>query len=125
MPIKVDRIFVKQPLDIGRGGLEPLGPPKPPRPLGLSGYFGLPMMNPSRLSLAPNKTYHWPLNYLEYVKDYDPNAHVRVFKATIRANGEIEDAKIVNLFNFTSKDIMFDWCNNCMGDYQHCIYVKL
>jgi hypothetical protein len=42
------------------------------------------------------------------VKDSDPNVHVRVFKTTIRANGEIEDVEIDNLFCFTLKDIVFD-----------------
>ncbi len=54
------------------------------------------------------------------MKDYDLDVHVRVFKAAIRANGEIEDAKIVNLFSFTLRDIVFDWCNNYMGDYLDC-----
>ncbi len=65
------------------------------------------MMDLGKLPLPPNMPYCWPLNYLEYVKDFDPNVHVRVFKATIRTNGETEDAKIVNLFSFTLRDIMF------------------
>jgi hypothetical protein len=65
------------------------------------------------------------LNYLEYVKDSNPNAHVTVFKAAIRENGEIEDAKMVNLFIFTLKDIVSDYCNNYMGDYQNCTFVEL
>jgi hypothetical protein len=32
-----------------------------------------------------------PLNYLEYVNDSNPDAHVKVFKATIKANGETKD----------------------------------
>jgi len=59
------------------------------------------------------------------VKDFDPNAHVRVFKATIKANGETENAKIVNLFSFIFRNTLFDWCNNYMRDYPYCIYVKL
>jgi len=51
------------------------------------------------------------------VKDFDLDVHVRVFKATIRINGEIEDVKIVNLFSFTFKDIVYDWCNNYIRDY--------
>jgi len=76
------------------------------------------MMNPSRLH------YHQTcliighlINYLGYVKDSNPNVHVIVSKAAIRANGEIKDEEIVNLFSFTLKDIMFNWCNNYMGDY--------
>ncbi len=40
-------------------------------------------------------------------------------------NNEIDDAKIVNLFSFTFKDIMFDWCNNYIRDYPNCTFVEL
>jgi hypothetical protein len=80
-------------------------------------------MNPSRAH------YHqtcliigYLINYLGYVKDSNPNVHVIVFKAAIRANGETKDEKIVNLFSFTLKDIMFNWCNNYMGDYPNCTF---
>ncbi len=59
------------------------------------------------------------------MKDFDPDVHVRVFKAAIKVNGEIEDVKIVNMFRFTLKDIVCDWCNNYMGDYPYCTFVKL
>jgi hypothetical protein len=59
------------------------------------------------------------------VKDSNPNDHVRIFKATIITNGETKDVKIINLFSFTLKDIVFDWCNNYMGDYLDCIFAKL
>jgi hypothetical protein len=39
MPKEVDKIYVKQPLDLKGGGLNP---PRPPKRLG---YFGLLMMN--------------------------------------------------------------------------------
>jgi hypothetical protein len=58
--------------------------------------------------LPLNKPYRRPFNYLEYVKDSNPNARVRVFKATIRANSETYDAKIVNFFSFTFRNIMSD-----------------
>jgi hypothetical protein len=60
------------------------------------------MVNPGRPPLPPNKPYCQPLNYLQYVKDFDTNAHVRVFKA----NGETKHAKIVNMFNFIFRDIV-------------------
>ncbi len=53
MPKEVDKIFVRQPLDLGGGGSNP---PRLPR------YFGLPMINPSRPPLPPNMPYHRPLN---------------------------------------------------------------
>jgi hypothetical protein len=83
------------------------------------------MVNLGKPSLPPNKPYRWPLNYPEYVKDSNLDAHVRVFKATIRTNSGIDDAKIVNMFNFSLKDIVSDWCNNYMGDYPNCTFAKL
>ncbi len=106
MPKEVNRIFGSQPLDLGGGRSSPLGPP---RPLGPSRYFGLPIMNPSRPPLPPNKPYRRPLNYHEYVIDANLKAHVKVLKVAIKANGEINDAKIVNLFSFTFRDIVFDY----------------
>jgi hypothetical protein len=54
------------------------------------------MVNLGRPPLPPNKPYHRPLNYLKYVNNSDLDAHVRVFKATIKVNSEINDANIVN-----------------------------
>ncbi len=85
----------------------------------------MPIMNSSKPPLPPNRPYRRPFNYLEYVKDSNPDAHVRVFKATIRSNGETNDAKIDNLFSFTFKDVVFDWYNNYMGDYLDYTFVKL
>jgi hypothetical protein len=65
----LDKIFAKQPLDLGGGGS---------RPLGLLGYFGLPIVNPSKPPLPLNKPYRRPFNYPEYVKDFDLDVHVRV-----------------------------------------------
>ncbi len=53
--------------------------------------------------LPPNMPYRRPLNYLEYVKDFDPYVHVKKFKASIQTNGETEDANIVNLFSLPLK----------------------
>jgi hypothetical protein len=119
MPKEVDKIFVGQPSNLGGGWSWWLGPSEP------SGYFGLPMVNPSRPPLPSNRPYCWPFNYLEYVKDSNPNAHVRVFKVVIITNGQTNYAKIVNLFSFTLRDIMYDWCNNYMGDYLDCTFAKL
>ncbi len=119
IPREVNKNFVSHPSNLGGSSLDP---PRPPRPLG---YFGLPMVNPGRPPLPPNRPYHRPFNYPEYVKDFDLDAHVRVFKFTIIANNEANDAKIVNLFSFTLEDIVFDWCNNYMGDYLDCTFVEL
>ncbi len=83
-------IFVGQPLDLRKGISRPL---KPLKPLGPLRYFGLPMVNPGRPPLPPNMPYRQPLNYPKYVKDFDPNALVKVFKVAIRPNGETKDTK--------------------------------
>jgi hypothetical protein len=46
------------------------------------------MVDPGRPPFPPNRPYRQPFNYPKYVKDLDPNVHVIVFKATIKANGE-------------------------------------
>jgi hypothetical protein len=103
MPKEVNKVFAEQPSYPWGGGSRP---PKPPRPLGLSDYFGLPMMNLGIPPLSPNKPYCRPLNYLEYVNNSNPHVHVRVFKTTIKANGETKDVKIVNMFSFTFRNTM-------------------
>jgi hypothetical protein len=44
------------------------------------------------------------LQYPTYVKDTDLDAHIKVFKKAIKANGEIMEVDIINLFGFTLKD---------------------
>jgi hypothetical protein len=65
-------------------------------------------VNISRPPLPPTRPYCWPFNYPKYVKDFDLNAHVRAFKVAIRANSETNDAKFVNLFSLTFRNIVFD-----------------
>jgi hypothetical protein len=62
------------------------------------------MMNLNGPPSPPNKPYHHPFNYPKYVKNFDLDVHVKVFKVAIRTNGEIKDVKIVNRFSFTLKD---------------------
>jgi hypothetical protein len=40
------------------------------------------------------------------VKDSNRHAHLRVFKVAIKANGETEDAKILNMFSFLPLEIL-------------------
>jgi hypothetical protein len=58
--------------------------------------------------LPPSRPYCQPFNYPKYVKDFDPNDHVKVFKVSIKTNSEINDAKIINLFSFTFKVTIFN-----------------
>jgi hypothetical protein len=73
MPKELNKVFITQPSE-SRGGS--LNPPRPPRP---PGCFGLPMVNSGKPPLPLNMPYHRSFNYLEYVKGFDPNVHVRVF----------------------------------------------
>jgi hypothetical protein len=83
------------------------------------------MVNPNMPPLPPNRPYCRPLNYPKYVKDSNPNVLVKVFKATIRVNSETNDAKIVNIFNFTFRNTMSNWCNNYIRDYPDCNFAEL
>jgi hypothetical protein len=66
-----------------------------------------------------------PLNYLEYKKNFDLDVHVWIFKATIKANGEMVDEEIANLFNFTLRDNTSNSCNNYMRDNPNCRFADL
>jgi hypothetical protein len=82
MPKELNKTFARQPsYPEGRRS-------RPPKPLRPSCYFRLLIMNPCRPPLPQNKPYRQPFNYPKYVKNSNPNAHVRVFKIAIKANGE-------------------------------------
>ncbi len=46
------------------------------------------------------------------MKDIDPNAHIKVFKKTIKINGETMEANITNLFGFILQDNILEWGGN-------------
>jgi len=52
IPKEVNKVFINQPSDQGRGDLDPLRPLGPPR------YFGLLMVHPSMPRLSPSRPYH-------------------------------------------------------------------
>jgi hypothetical protein len=51
-----------------------------------------------------NKLPSIKFQYLTYVKDTNLDVHVRVSKKAIKANEEIVEVDIINLFGFTLKD---------------------
>jgi hypothetical protein len=65
------------------------------------------------------------LQYPTYVKDIDPNAHIRVFKKAIKANGETMEIGIINLFGFTLKDSISKWGENYIQDHPNHIFEVL
>jgi len=44
-----------------------------------------------------NKLPYQKLQYPTYVKDIDPDAHIKVFQKTIKVNGETMEVNIANL----------------------------
>ncbi len=59
------------------------------------------------------------------MKDSNQDAHVKVFKTAINANGDRKDENFINLFSFTLRDIVFDWYNCYIGDHPYCILTNL
>jgi hypothetical protein len=47
------------------------------------------------------------LQYPTYVKNTYSEAHIRVFKKAIKANGETMEVDIINMFGFTHKGTIF------------------
>lgn len=63
-------------------------------------------------SIAPMaQPYKKPLNYIKYKKNLNMKTCVLVFKATIII-GKTMDEDIMNMFMFTFKGTLFNWCNN-------------
>ncbi len=52
------------------------------------------------------------LQYPIYVIDINPHVHIRVFKKAIKANGEVVEFDIINLFGFTLRDSISKWGEN-------------
>ncbi len=65
------------------------------------------------------------LQYSTYVKDTDPNAHIKIFKKGFKDNGEIVEANIINLFGFILKDNIFEWDENYIQDHPNYTFEEL
>jgi hypothetical protein len=123
LPIYVPRGFAHQPPDGGQPRDSPRGSsPKgdmlrEPHVNPRVGYFGWPALGPHMfiptwyqpffvqpISEPTTKLPYKKLQYPTYVKDTNQDAHIRVFKNAIKANGEIVEANIINLFGFSLKD---------------------
>jgi hypothetical protein len=59
------------------------------------------------------------------MKDIDPDVHIRVFKKTIKVNGETMEANIINLFGFTLQDNVSKWGKNFLQDHHNCTFEEL
>jgi hypothetical protein len=54
------------------------------------------------------------LKYLDYKKNADPNAHVKVFNVAVKENGKTSEEYIINAFNYTLSKTTTKWCHNYM-----------
>ncbi len=78
--------------------------------------------------VQPEQTHKLPYEkfpYPTYVKDNDLDAHIKVFKKTIRTNGETMEVDIINLFNFTLQDIILEWGENFVQDCPNYTFDEL
>jgi hypothetical protein len=57
------------------------------------------------------------LKYLNYKKNANPNAHVRVFNVAMKLNGETYEEYIVNAFNYTLRKMASYWGHNYMLEF--------
>jgi hypothetical protein len=63
--------------------------------------------------------------YLDFKKDVNLDAHVRVFNFVVKANIETFEKYIINAFNYTLKDTALDRCHNYMSKFLDCTFKKL
>jgi hypothetical protein len=56
------------------------------------------------------------------VKDTNLDAHIKVFKKAIKANGETMEVDIINLFGFTLRDNISKWGENFVQDHLNFIF---
>jgi hypothetical protein len=92
------------------------------------GMFKPPWYQPHVVQLVLEPTTKLPykkLQYPTYVKDNNPNAHIRVFKKAIKTNGETMEANITNLFGFTLRDNIFEWGENYVQEHPNCTFEEL
>jgi hypothetical protein len=57
------------------------------------------------------------LQYPTYVKDINPNVHIKIFKKAIKANGETMEVDIINMFGFTFRDSISEWGENYVQNH--------
>jgi hypothetical protein len=59
------------------------------------------------------------------VKDTNHDTHITVFKKVIKANGEIVETNIINMFGFTLQDNISKWGDNFIQDHPICTFDEL
>jgi hypothetical protein len=72
-----------------------------------------------------SKLTYQKLQYPTYVKDINPDAHIKVLKKTIKVNGETMEVNIANLFGFILRDNILKWGENFVQDHPNYIFEEL
>jgi hypothetical protein len=65
------------------------------------------------------------LKYLDYKKDANPNAHVKVFNVAMKENGETYEEYIVNAFNYTLREMASYWGHKYMLKFHNYSFFEL
>jgi hypothetical protein len=135
LPNYVPRHSDHQPKDHPRGS-SPIGDPlgKPPFNPHV-GSFGWSIPDPcmfippwhqpfvvQHVSKLATKLPYKKLQYPTYVKDTNPNAHIKVFQKAIKVNGKTMEIDIINMFGFILKDSMSKWNENYIQHCPNCIF---
>ncbi len=71
------------------------------------------------------KPYWSTLKYPYYKKNAGLDAQVRVFQTIVKANGKTLEEYIINVFNYTLREMTLDLCHNYMLEFLECIFKKL
>jgi hypothetical protein len=67
----------------------------------------------------PNKV---AFKYLNFKKNANPNAHVRMLNYIVKTNAKTSKEYIINAFNYMLRNTTLNWCHNYMSKKFNCIF---
>jgi hypothetical protein len=73
-------------------------------------------------NVRPNRV---AFKYPNFKKDFDSYAHVTVFNSIVKANAENSKNYIINVFNYTLRDITLYWCHNYILEFPNYYFLEL
>ncbi len=65
------------------------------------------------------------LKYLDFKKDVDLDAHVKVFNSVVKENVKTFQEYIINAFSYTLRDTTSNKCHNYMSKFPNYIFLEL
>ncbi len=72
--------------------------------------------------MRPNKVI---LKYPNFKKNVDPNVHVRMFNSIMKVNVTTSEKYIINVFNYTLKNMTLNWGHNYMSKFPNLTFLEL